>query len=383
MKTERLGGLATFLSGFAFKSNLFNDEEKGMPIIRIRDVIRGRSETYFSGEYDERYLVKKGDYLIGMDGEFNLARWDSEPALLNQRVCKIDSLSRTIDRGYLGRFLPAALKKIEDATPFVTVKHLSVKTLNEIEIPLPPLAEQKRIAAILDAADALRAKRREALAQLDALLQSTFLTLFGDPVENPMGWVNDSLTNHGSFKNGLNYGKSEKGIEVTCLGVGNFGSRSRIDDVSKLPSLSLNSMPPKEYLLKEGDIVFVRSNGNRALVGRCLSIHPNDNPVTFGGFCIRYRIEDSQLVATYLTHLFRTASMRSCMLQGGQGANIQNINQKVLGDLTIPLPPLTLQRRFAAIVESIERQKAAQRAHLTELAALFAALQHRAFRGEL
>ena len=135
MKTERLGDLAKFLSGFAFKSNLFNDEGKGMPIIRIRDVIRGRSETYFSGEYDERYLVKSGDYLIGMDGEFNLARWNSEPALLNQRVCKIDSVSRSIDRAYLGRFLPAALKKIEDATPFVTVKHLSVKTLNDIEIP--------------------------------------------------------------------------------------------------------------------------------------------------------------------------------------------------------------------------------------------------------
>jgi type I restriction enzyme S subunit len=202
MKTERLGGLATFLSGFAFKSNLFNDEKKGTPIIRIRYVIRGRSETYFAGEYDERYLVKKGDYLIGMDGEFNLARWNSEPALPNQRVCKIDSLSRNIDRAYLGRFLPAALKKIEDATPFVTVKHLSVKALNEIEIPLPPLAEQKRIAAILDAADALRTKRREALAQLDALLQSTFLTLFGDPVTNPMGWKAVCLRSVADLENG-------------------------------------------------------------------------------------------------------------------------------------------------------------------------------------
>ncbi len=122
---------------------------------------------------------------------FNLASLGPigrDNALLNQRVCKIDEISGDIDRGYLGRFLPVALKEIEDATPFVTVKHLSVKALNEIQIPLPPLAEQKRIAAILDAADNLRAKRRESLAELDTLLQSTFLDLFGDPVTNPMGW---------------------------------------------------------------------------------------------------------------------------------------------------------------------------------------------------
>jgi len=304
-------------------------------------------------------------------------------ATTNQAVCHIIPDPQKANVRYLFHALSNQVSNLVARGVGGAQPNISQGIVKELGLMLPPLAEQKRIAAILDAADALRAKRREALAQLDALLQSTFLTLFGDPVSNPMGWANDSLTKHGSFKNGLNYGKSENGIEVTCLGVGNFGSRSRIDDVSKLPTLSLNSMPPKEYLLKEGDIVFVRSNGNKALVGRCLSIHPNDTPVTFGGFCIRYRIEDSQLVATFLTHLFRTASMKSCMLQGGQGANIQNINQKILGDLAIPLPPLPRQQKFAAIVESIERQKDIQRTHLAELDALFAALQHRAFRGEL
>ena len=188
MKTVRLGDHATFLSGFAFKSSLFNENGQGLPIIRIRDVVRGYSDTFYSGRYEAKYVVRQGEYLIGMDGEFNLARWQSDQALLNQRVCKIDGLSKDLDRHYLAKFLPILLKKIEDETPFVTVKHLSVKKLNEAEIPLPPLAEQKRIAAILDAADALRAKRRETLAQLDTLLQSTFLDMFGDPVTNPKGW---------------------------------------------------------------------------------------------------------------------------------------------------------------------------------------------------
>ena len=100
---------------------------------------------------------------------------------LNQRVCRIKSCGGELDDGYLSHFLPGALKRIEDATPFVTVKHLSVKDIRDIEIPLPPLAEQQRIAAILDQAEALRAKRRHALTQLDTLTQSLFLDLFGDP----------------------------------------------------------------------------------------------------------------------------------------------------------------------------------------------------------
>jgi len=188
MKFARLGDHAVFLSGFAFNSQLFNDEGNGKPIIRIRDVVRGSSDTFYSGAYDDKYVVKYGDYLIGMDGEFNLAKWRSEPALLNQRVCKIANLSDDLDRDYLARYLTILLKKIEDETPFVTVKHLSVKKLNETIVPILPLPEQKRIATILDKADSMRTKRRETIKQLDKLAQSVFIEMFGDPVTNPKGW---------------------------------------------------------------------------------------------------------------------------------------------------------------------------------------------------
>lgn len=133
--TARLGEHVSFLSGFAFKSAFFNTEGEGLPIVRIRDVKAGRSDTYYSGEYDPKFIVSDGDYSIGMDGEFSLARWRGGKALLNQRVCKVESVSDRLDAGYLVRFLPSALKAIEDATPFVTVKHLSVKALRDIEIP--------------------------------------------------------------------------------------------------------------------------------------------------------------------------------------------------------------------------------------------------------
>ena len=120
MKTVRLGDHVAFLSGFAFKSNRFNTDGEGLPIVRIRDVLSGKSDTFYSGEYDDRYLVHSGDCLIGMDGEFNLAYWQSGKALLNQRVCKVHKVSLEIDRGYLARFLTLALKQIEAVTSFVT-----------------------------------------------------------------------------------------------------------------------------------------------------------------------------------------------------------------------------------------------------------------------
>jgi len=127
VRTAPLGDHVTLLSGFAFKSSEFNDEGIGLPVIRIRDVVRGRSETYYSGEYAEKFVVQEGDTLIGMDGEFNIARWASTPALLNQRVCRVTETSGELDEDYLRRFLAVTLKEIERVTPFVTVKHLSTK----------------------------------------------------------------------------------------------------------------------------------------------------------------------------------------------------------------------------------------------------------------
>ena len=128
-KIKRLGSIIEILSGFAFDSKLFNDN-KGLPLIRIRDIKRSYSETFYSGDFHEKYVVKRGDVLIGMDGEFNIAEWNGINALLNQRVCKIASYdTNIIDKRYLLYFLPMKLREIEDKTSFVTVKHLSVNDI--------------------------------------------------------------------------------------------------------------------------------------------------------------------------------------------------------------------------------------------------------------
>ena len=107
----RLVDVCAIQYGFPFDSSKFSDSE-GMPLIRIRDVTRGYSETYTTESYKDDYVVKENDLLIGMDGEFNIAKWGKSPALLNQRVCRLFPKAN-IDRDYLYYFMPIALKKIE------------------------------------------------------------------------------------------------------------------------------------------------------------------------------------------------------------------------------------------------------------------------------
>lgn len=260
---------------------------------------------------------------------------------------------------------------------------LNKKKLAELALPVPPLAEQKRIAAILDKADAIRSKRQQAIQLADDFLRAVFLEMFGDPVMNPKGWAISSLTAHGSFKNGLNFGRGESGHSLRYLGVGDFKSLSTIDDIGSLGSVTLDSLPGKDYLLENGDLVFVRSNGNKELVGRCITIYPDGEPLTFSGFCIRYRIEDDSVASEYLNYLFRTPSMKQTMLKGGQGANIQNINQKILGALEFPLPPKALQEKFSKIVQTYRGSKLNLDCGFVHAESLFAAIGQKAFSGNL
>ena len=145
-KRVRLGDIAVVQNGAPFESAKFNRDGVGMPLIRIRDVGASDTETYFDGVYDPAFVVRSGDILVGMDGDFRVARWSGRDALLNQRVCRLSPIAG--DR-YDGRFLTVVLQpyldEVNKRTSSVTVKHLSSKTVSDLPIPLPPLEEQRRL----------------------------------------------------------------------------------------------------------------------------------------------------------------------------------------------------------------------------------------------
>ena len=148
---EKLGLLINIISGFPFPSDSFNIEEKGYPLVRIRDIVRGYTETYADVAWEEKAAVTKGDILVGMDGDFNIAIWESQPALLNQRACKVEgNNSGRIFNKFLYYALPTHLKVINDLTYATTVKHLSSSDIKAIKMPVPPTDEQQRIADYLD-----------------------------------------------------------------------------------------------------------------------------------------------------------------------------------------------------------------------------------------
>nr|WP_248291029.1 restriction endonuclease subunit S [Pseudoalteromonas arctica] len=207
--------------------------------------------------------------------------------------------------------------------------------------------------------------------------------MFGDPITNPKGWNISYLPNHGSLKNGLNFAKGESGNTLKYLGVGNFKSWDFISNLEPLGTVELDEVPTDDYLIQSGDIVFVRSNGNKALVGRCLTVYPKKVPLTFSGFCIRYRVEDSNVEPEYLSYLFKTSSMKQALLQGGQGANIQNINQKILSSIAIPLPPIEKQKLFCKLINMHRKNLKKATDKSLEHESLFQSLMQRAFRGEL
>lgn len=232
---------------------------------------------------------------------------------------------------------------------------LNWSDFERFKFSLPSIEDQDKLIELLWAGNNTKEAYKKLLYLTDELVKSKFIEMFGDPVANPLGWQLKPFLESGNCKNGINFSADETGVELQYLGVGDFKDLSKIDDVNKLGKVSLNKMPSTEYILQDGDIVFVRSNGNKALVGRCLAVYPKGVPTTYSGFCIRYRKTNEKLTIPYLLQVLKTDSIRKNM--AGRGANIQNLNQQILGELIIPIPPIELQNQFADFVKQVDKLK--------------------------
>jgi type I restriction enzyme S subunit len=259
---------------------------------------------------------------------------------------------------------------------------LKFSALGEIVIPLPPLDTQRRITAALDKAQSLIAARREQIAVLDKLAKDLFIEMFGDPMTNDKGWNVVKLSTLGEFKNGMNYAQNDRGYTVKCLGVGDFGDLFEIE-VAAFSDIHLTEKPSDNYILQDEDIVFVRSNGSRELVGRSVLIRTNGKTATFSGFCIRYRNKSECVLPVYLNTLLHMEATKNALFSTTRGANIQNLNQQMLSALDVLLPPIEEQQDYADRVSAINHQKSRLTASLAELETLYKSLTQRAFAGEL
>lgn len=315
--------------------------------------------------------------LVAGNGDLNVKYYNGKFDAY-QRTYIIESNDKSkLEVPYLYYFLDSYIETLRKQSIGGVIKYIKLGNLTNASIPLISVSEQNKIVRILNRAKSIITHRKQQLEKLDLLVKARFVEMFGDPVSNSMGWLTKPLLSIGKCKNGMNFHYDDSGIEVHCLGVGDFKNLSIIDDTTILPKISLNEMPSDEYLLKNDDIVFVRSNGNKELVGRSLAIYPNNIPTTFSGFCIRFRNNDNSIIVPYLLRVLKTESIRKKM--AGRGANIQNLNQQILSTLEIPIPPLDLQTQFADFVQQVDKSRVAIRNDLEQAQMLFDSLMQEYF----
>lgn len=255
-----------------------------------------------------------------------------------------------------------------------------------IQIPLPPLPEQRRIAAILDQAETLRTQRRTALAQLDSLTQSIFLDMFGDAERHqwPVATIGDIVDEeNGSIRTGpfgsqlLHSEFVQEGVAV--LGIDNaVANEFRWGERRYVTPAKYREL--KRYTVRPGDVLITIMG----TCGRC-AVVPDDIPLAINTkhlCCIS--IDRQQMTPSFLhTYFLLHPTARKYLEQTAKGAIMAGLNLGIIKAMPIPLPPLPLQQTFATRIQAIEALKATHRSALSALDALFAALQQRAFAGEL
>ncbi|MGH6795741.1 MAG: restriction endonuclease subunit S, partial [Methylocella sp.] len=254
-------------------------------------------------------------------------------------------------------------------------------------IPVPPLPEQRRIVAILDETfegiAAAVANAEKNLANARELFEIYLNSVFTQKGE---GWVEKKLGDIATFKNGLNFTKNSKGELIKIVGVKDFQNDFFVP-VSKLETVRIDGQLGTDYELQSGDILTVRSNGNKQLIGRCILADGVPKKTSHSGFTIRIRVRSNDTNPAYLVHFLKSKTSRERLIESGDGANISSLNQQALSGLPINLPPLAEQpvivKKIDAIDAESKRLEAIYQQKLAALAELKQAILQKAFAGEL
>jgi type I restriction enzyme S subunit len=269
----------------------------------------------------------------------------------------------------------------------LTVPKLNQGCLREIPIPVPPLAEQQRIVGLLDEAfeglATAKANAEKNLQNARALFESHLQSVFTQRGE---GWVEKRLADVADFKNGLNFTRQSNGQTLRMVGVGDFQERSVVP-IETLQSVTIDGKLSDDYLIRRDDILTVRSNGSKDLVGRCMLVPDVDGMTSFSGFIIRIRFDTRALSPRFLLHYMKSSATRDRLTRDGGGANISNINQAKLSELLVSLPSFKQQEEIADCLDALrEESQRLARLYSRKLAALEAlkkSLLHQAFSGAL
>jgi type I restriction enzyme S subunit len=368
--------------------------ESGIPFLRVQNIDGGRvnyeRDTLFidskTHEALSRSQIHPGDILVTIAGTIGRAGVvpDGAPPLNCNQAVAVVRTTEAVFRPFLRLWIESlnAQRQMQNSTVTGTISNISLSQLGNLKIPLPPLAVQRRIADVLERAEALRAKRQAALAKLDSLTQSLFLGLFGNPTTNRERWptctLGDVLL---TIRNGVNAEQRTEpsGWPITRIETIADGTI----DVERVRWIEPDESLVEDFQLKPGDILFSHINSVEH-IGKTALFSGAPTPLIHGVNLLRLRPKTDVVDPVWLLHLLKNDAVRNFYrTRCKRAVNQASLNQPDIKSLAISLPPLTLQQDFARRVRVVERLEVANRASLAGMDSLFAALQYQAFNGEL
>ena len=363
MEYKKLGDIATYINGYAFKPEQRGSE--GLPIIRIQDLTGNAYDLgYYDGDYPKKIELNDGDVLISWSASLGVYLWNRGKALLNQHIFKVVFDKVEIDKFYFMYAVEYNLDKMSLKTHGATMKHITKKDFDNVVIPYPDLDYQKEVSYRLTSLKGIIEKYQKQLESLDELVKARFVEMFGDPVLNDKSWQVIKL---GELCSKICSGNTPKGgsDNYTKEGIMFFRSqnvwknRLELDDIVYIDEATHENM--KETSLNYGDILITKTgriNTENSSLGRSALFLGKNGSANINGHVYLVRI-NSELVNRHfvlqilISPQYRDLIRRVCV----GGIDKRQLNQNHIYDFPIIVPPLELQNQFASFVEEIDKSR--------------------------
>lgn len=361
---KKLGEVATYINGYAFKPDQW--KESGTPIVRIQNLNNENAPyNYYDGEVPDKVKIQNGDLLISWSASLGAYIWHGGNAFLNQHIFKVAFDKTDIDKFFLKYAVTSKLAAMAEQVHGATMKHIVKKDFDNTQIPYPPLSTQLAIVTELDKINELIRLKKEQLKDFDNLAQSLFYEMFGDPVENEMGWEVKKLGEIYTFIDyrGKTPTKIKSGIPlITAKNVKRgFLDYTIAEYISPQDFLQRQS----RGIAQKGDLLFTTEAplGNVAIA--------NISVFSTGQRLIALQ-QKCELENRYVMFHMLTDYFQDVLKKHATGSTAQGIQAAKLKHILIPLPPLPLQQLFAQRIEQIEREKSEVQKSIQDLETLLA-----------
>ena len=373
----RLGDVASYMNGYAFKPSDWSDT--GLPIIRIQDLTGNSYQANrYNGEYALKYEVNQGDVLISWSASLGVYVWQGEKALLNQHIFKVIFDKTEISKSFFVHQVENILEKASSEAHGATMKHLTKPVFDALPFYLPPLDEQRKIAAVLDKVSDLIAKRRQQLDKLDELIKARFVEMFGDMVNNPKAWDTYSLDDCFEITSSKRILKSEwKDSGIPFLRVRDMvqlATTGKVDNEFFISEEFYASLSDSDGIPKEGDILVSATS----TLGKCYVVGKGERFYFKDADVLRLRAK-KEINPIFFIEQMKTGYIEEQISKTLGVTTVAHFTIKAAKIINMRCPNIELQNQFAAFVEQTEKTKTAISKSLEKLETLKKALMQEYF----